>query len=194
MRGWQTIDGTAYYFGNNYALTSRKVNNRRESDECGTMEEKTLWRAQIIVSQIIKPTMTKREKLWTCFEYVCRNYEDTGGHPRVPHYLGMDWPAVYANDMFLDGGGNCCSFAGAFAYLVKACGYEVYACNSTGHGWVEIDGLVYDPEVYHRQFKTLYFGKPYTELRDPSGVNDYWAIQQLWLNDPVRYANLHVRI
>lgn len=54
---------------------------------------------------------------------------------------------IYANDMYLRGYGNCFSFASAFAYLAKAIGYEnVYCCNSGGHGWAEINGLIYDLE------------------------------------------------
>ena len=105
----------------------------------------TLQRAQTVLASITTDSMSKEKKLRTCFEFV-KTYQ--GAFPRIPHYMGMDWPVVYANDMFLnDGKGNCFSYAAAFAYLAKAIGYkEVYCCSSGGHGWAEIDGLIYDPE------------------------------------------------
>lgn len=104
----------------------------------------TLQRAQAVVARITNDGMTKEQKLRTCFEFV-KTYN--GSRPRTPHYTGMDWPVVYANDMFVNGSGNCCSYAASFAYLAKAVGYEeVYCCNDGGHGWVEVGGLVYDPE------------------------------------------------
>ncbi len=105
----------------------------------------TLQRAQTVLASITTDSMSKEKKLRTCFEFV-KTYQ--GAFPRIPHYMGMDWPVVYANDMFLnDGKGNCFSYAAAFAYLAKAIGYkEVYCCSSGYHGWAEIDGLIYDPE------------------------------------------------
>ena len=105
----------------------------------------TLQRAQTALASITTDSMSKEKKLRTCFEFV-KTYQ--GAFPRIPHYMGMDWPVVYANDMFLnDGKGNCFSYAAAFAYLAKAIGYEeVYCCSSGYHGWAEIDGLIYDPE------------------------------------------------
>lgn len=104
----------------------------------------TLQRAQEIVARVTNDRMSKEEKLKACFDFV-KTYTEC--NPRLPHYTGMDWPVIYANDMFINGTGNCCSYGSAFAYMAKTIGYEeVYCCNSGGHGWAEIDGLVYDPE------------------------------------------------
>lgn len=104
----------------------------------------TLQRAQAVVASITNDSMSMETKLRICFDYV-KTYQES--RPRMPHYTGMDWPVIYANDMFVNGSGNCCSYAAAFAYMAKAIGYEeVYCCNSGGHGWAEIDGLIYDPE------------------------------------------------
>ena len=110
-----------------------------------TEADRTLFRALNIVNEITTPDMTDAEKLRVCFDFVRTNYRES--RPRTPHYTQMDWPVIYANDMFVRGTGNCCSYGAAFAYLAKAIGYEeVYACNSGGHGWAEVNGLVYDPE------------------------------------------------
>lgn len=141
--------GTGYYSfkeGKMTALSKTTVYINGKAMEGMSPESlATLQRAQAVVSSITNDGMTREEKLRICFDYVKEAYPEI--KPRIPHYLGMDWPVIYANDMFVNGAGNCCSYAAAFAYMAKAIGYEeVYCCNSGGHGWAEIDGLVYDPE------------------------------------------------
>ena len=110
-----------------------------------TASDRTLFLAFGEVAKATTPDMTMAEKLRACFVYCKTHY--TERRPRTPHYLGIDWPIIYANDMFAGSGGNCCSYAAAFAFMAKAIGYEnVYACNSGGHGWAEINGNVFDPE------------------------------------------------
>ena len=140
----------------------------------------TVQRAQAVVSRITNDSMTKEEKLKVCFEFV-KTYN--GSRPRTPHYTGMDWPVVYANDMFVNGSGNCCSYAAAFAYMAKAIGYEkVYCCNDGGHGWVEVDGLVYDPERSKYDHAYSYYGFTY----DAQTNVDYKAalkfMTQAWMH------------
>lgn len=162
ITGWKKINKAYYFFDEDGACDSSKsVNASRKSDKTGTAKEKTLRRAQAIVEQITTPEMTKQQKLKACFQYVMKY---TGRRPRTPHYYGKDWPVVYANDMFLEGSGNCFSYAAAFAFMAKACGYEnVYVCNDTGHGWTEIDGKIYDPEEY-RNTKYKYYGTSYSSV------------------------------
>lgn len=138
----------------------------------------TLQRAQAVVARITNESMTKEQKLKICFDYVKNAYPEI--KPRIPHYTGMDWPVVYANDMFVRGAGNCCSYAAAFAYMAKAIGYEeVYCCNSGGHGWAEIDGLVYDPEwskwhhVYN-YFALSYHTKTDQDYKGAIGAGKPW--------------------
>ena len=129
--------------------------------------DKTLFRAYLAVAKATTPDMTKAQKLRACFNYVKTAYGECS--PRNPHYLGADWPVLYANDMFINGKGNCFSYAAAFGYMAKAIGYEeVYCCNSTGHGWTEIDGKVYDPEWSKGNFNSTFFGISYS---DRVGVN-----------------------
>lgn len=158
VRALVTVNGKTY-IGSGTTKTVRILNNSRASDSVGTAEQKTLRRAQVIMSGLINSSMTRQEKLWAAFQRAIQFA--SGARPRTPHYTGADWPVVYANDMFLDGRGNFFSYAAAFAYLAKACGIEpVYCINDTGHAWVEIDGLIYDPEQY-RNTKRKYFGTSY---------------------------------
>ncbi len=152
---------------------------RKVSDE----SDRTLFRAFGEVEKATTPGQTKEQKLWACYNYVQRTYSYTT--PRSPNYLGMDWPIVYANDMFLRGRGNCFSYNAAFAYMAKAIGYEnVYCCNSSGHGWAEIDGLVYDPDWQMTTSRRSYFGLSYYTKTD---VNYRGAIS-------AGYAWMHVKI
>lgn len=129
-----------------------------------TKSDKTLFRALKVVAKVTNKSMSKSEKLKACFNYTKNAYKEL--NPRIPHYHGSDWPIIYANDMFVDGAGNCFSYGAAFAYMAKAIGYKnVYCCNSGGHGWAEVDGLVYDPE-WSRHHARDYYALSYNTKTD----------------------------
>lgn len=160
--------GTAYY--EQASKKTRKLSGQRiyingkAAQGMSAESFATFQRAQAIVARITNDRMTKEEKLRVCFDYVKRYQER---NPRLPHYTGMDWPVIYANDMFVNGIGNCCSYASAFAYMARAIGYEeVYCCNSGGHGWAEIDGLVYDPEWSLHHHGHSYYALSYSTPTD----------------------------
>ena len=130
-----------------------------------TAAERTLFRALKLVYKNTNSSMTKAQKLRTMFNFARTHFGECS--PRKPHYRGLDWPVVYANDMFVNGKGNCFSYGASFAYLAKAIGYQnCYACNSGGHGWAEVDGLVYDPEWSLHSDKSTYFGISYDTRTD----------------------------
>ena len=137
-----------------------------KATKVSTKSDRTLFRAMKIVTKITDNSMSKSQKLKVCYNYVKNSYTEL--NPRIPHYTGNDWPIIYANDMFVDGAGNCFSYAAAFAYMAKAIGYEnVYCCNSGGHGWAEIDGLIYDPE-WSRHHSKEYYALSYNTTKDPN--------------------------
>ena len=161
--------GTAYYStqeGKMLSLPAQTVYvNGKEMAGMSPESLATLQRAQAVVARITNDSMSREQKLRACFDYVKTAYREI--NPRIPHYKGMDWPVVYANDMFVNGAGNCCSYAAAFAYMAKAIGCEeVYCCNSGGHGWAEIDGLVYDPEWSKWHHAYNYFALSYNTPTD----------------------------
>ncbi len=162
ITGWKIVKKNYYYFNEDGSLNTKKsVNSSRKSDKTGSESKKTLRRAQAIVEMITTPEMSKSQKLRKCFDYVMK-YK--GRRPRTPHSRAKNWPVLYANDMFLEGSGNCFSYAAAFGYLAKACGYKnVYCCNDTGHGWTEINGRIYDPEEY-RNTKYKYYNTSYSSV------------------------------
>ncbi len=137
-----------------------------KATKVSTKSDRTLFRALKIVAKITNKSMSKPTKLKVCYNYVKNSYTEL--NPRIPHYTGNDWPILYANDMFVDGAGNCFSYAAAFAYMAKAIGYKnVYCCNSGGHGWAEINGLIYDPE-WSRHHSREYYALSYETTKDPN--------------------------
>ncbi len=120
--------------------------------------------ARDAVRKCTRKGMTMEEKLYASFHYLKDNYLEG---VRRDTYTGPDWPVVYAKDLLIDGKGDCFSFGASFAFMAKAIGYEeVYACNSGGHGWTEIDGKLYDPEWATHSDKYSYYGMSYDEPCD----------------------------
>ena len=131
-----------------------------------TESDRTLYRAMNVLTSITTDDMTDAEKLRAAFNHIKNDYPEF--NTRVPHDRSYNWPVLYANDIFVGTGanrtgtkgGNCFSCAASFGYLAKAIGYtNVYACNSGGHGWIEMDGKVYDPE-WERHNSGSFFARP----------------------------------
>ena len=119
--------------------------------------------ARAIYAKVTNEKMTKKQKLKATFMYVAsaKNYKEKT--KRIPYYHGKDWPVVYANDMISDNASNCFGFSALYGYLAKLCGCKkVYWCAQSYHGWVEADGLVYDPIFLEVSWqKKLVFGATY---------------------------------
>lgn len=153
LEAWKK--GTTLYYANGKKMNSTKA-----------YEYETLQRGKNIVAQITDSSMSRSEKLQTCFDWVIKHYYDT----RRIFYNQKAWPALYANDYFIpSGGGDCFSDACAFAYLAKALGYNnIYVCVDTtvldgsGHCWAEIGGLVYDPLFAEAKNYYGYYGVTYS--------------------------------
>ncbi len=114
---------------------------------------RTWFYAAQAIGKCTESSMSREEKLRAAFDYIKTSYLE--GVPHDPPYRELDWPVVCANDLFVYGKGDCFSYGAAFAYMAKAIGYEdVYACNSGGHGWAEIEGKYYDPEwdMHHNEY------------------------------------------
>ncbi len=115
-----------------------------------------LRRAKAYIDSVTTPDMTREQKLAACFSSF-RSAEEY--NPWIPHYHGADWTVRYASYYFDNHAGNCYSYASAFAYMAKALGYEnVCVCSGITHGWVEIDGLTYDPQLAKKFSDVSYYG------------------------------------
>ena len=170
---------TGYYYANKNGVidfsvrAGIKYNNAQwlilngKAKKVASEYDKTLYRAFQLLKECTNASMTNEQKLYASFRYLQKI--TTEMNPRIPHYTGNDWHLIYANDIFVNRKGNCMSYGAAFAFMAKAIGYNsVYACNSGGHGWAEVNGLVYDPEwdMHHsRSFYALSY--------DVNSGNDY---------------------
>ena len=127
--------------------------------------DKVTFAAAQAIAKCTSPGMSKEQKLQKAFDYIKTNYNE--GVRRTEPYYGMDWPVLYGSDLLIDGKGDCYSYGAGFAYMAKAIGYEeVYACNSGGHGWAEVEKRTYDPEWSLHSNNYSYYGMSYDEECD----------------------------
>ena len=130
------------------------------------------------MKQYTDDSMTDMQKLRVCYDLFGTFTEK---NPWIPHYKGEDWVEVYANDCLKTRVSNCMGYGASLGLMARVIGFDdVYCCNSGGHGWAEIGGLVYDPEwtLHH---KGNFFGRPLVrgEKQDyASAINrkkEYWG-------------------
>ena len=197
LGGWKTIDGKKYYIKENGQYAKKEVLTIN-GKQCGFTID-GVWigerdaaymsayaKAITLLNEITDSSMTREQMLRAAFD-VFKTLHFKEKNPWVPHYLGEDWPQKYANDCFDRRSGNCMSYAACFAYMAKVLGYEnIYCSNSTGHGWVEIQGLVYDP-----QWTLHYKGNFYA--RDLELVTTGDPLYKAWV-DRSHTSNLYVRM
>lgn len=168
--GTVKVKTTTYYLSDKGVLEAKKVNNKyydangKAMSKVKSQDFETLQRAKTIAAKITTSKMTKSQKLKKCFDWVISKPYRT--RRTFSNFSG--WPAVYANDHFVLGSGNCLADAAAFAYLAKAIGYkDVYVCTDCDgrtpgtHGWTEIGGLVYDPLFAEAKNYSKYYGARY---------------------------------
>ena len=142
-----------------YTATGKRMNSTK------AVEFRAYQNARKVVAKNTRKSMSKSQKLETCFRWVMKRYYRTW---RRFSQGGKAWYAVNANDHFERGCGDCIADASAFAYLAKALGYKnVYVCtdgyrnDENSHGWAEINGRVYDPlfaeaKSYSRNYGVRY--------------------------------------
>ena len=137
--------------------------------------DRMLYNAMLLADEITDASMGPEEKLQVCFDYVTHCRTTTS---RSPHMTSPGWTEVYAADILEGEGGNCCSFAATFAYLAKAIGFdEVYALNSGGHGWAEVNGLIYDPERAKATSEVSFYAVPYERFPAYMRTRDHAALE-----------------
>ena len=153
-----TIHKVRYYIASNghilawkkggkyYTATGKRMNSTK------AVEFRAYQNARKVVAQNTRKSMSKSQKLETCFRWVMKRYY------RTWRRFSQGGKAWY----------DCIADASAFAYLAKALGYKnVYVCtdgyrnDENSHGWAEINGRVYDPlfaeaKSYSRNYGVRY--------------------------------------
>ena len=183
--GWQELGSAWYYFNASgvmaddgiYTISGKKYAFASGGRWRGEQSPVFFAAAEFMEEhQIVTDDMSRDEKMRACFDWLANKKNFSECNPWIPHYKGVDWPERYAGYFFEHTTGNCFSVNAAFAYMAKVIGYEeVYCCHDTGHGWAEVDDLVYDPE-WARTHSGNWFARSY-DIPDPSGLQNYKALR-----------------
>lgn len=113
--------------------------------------------AKQVIKSVTNSKMTQIQKLKACYDWCVKgNY--VGIFENVTEgYTREQW---YACIFFEKRTGNCFAYSSAFCQMAKVLGYNAkevfgYLIYSDGshrpHGWVEIDGKIYDPQIEWRR-------------------------------------------
>lgn len=169
--GWRKIKKAYYFFRikkgkQGYMVCSNTKNGIRlkKDGKASVKTERNLRKTKLLVhyqewtDKLTKRSMTKREKLLTVFDYLRKNLL----------YLGSISLDVFKEDFDIEGAEfiynngrffECHTIACATAYFANAIGYEdIQICAHSGHGWVEIEGLIYDTSLSrHNKSSYRYF-------------------------------------
>ncbi len=170
--GWAKISGSYYYFNRTSGVMQKdttvdgiklKSSGKASASTDEKTRIKTMIKARAIYLEVTNPTDSKSTKLKKCFKWTMsctyKRYRVlSAGKSSYPD----TWTCVFANDCFDTKKGCCISEACAFAFLANECGYTAYVCDDTGHGWCEINGLVYDTLFAEAKSFKKYYGRSYS--------------------------------
>lgn len=168
--GWKKIGSYYYYLDreNGKMATSCTVDGvqltkggQAVSTNANIQKIQTMIKARNVVLQVTNPSDTLEQKIEKCFRWVFqfpyRQYRSV-----TPIYRQAGWEVTFANDIFDRHQGCCVSEAAATAFLFHECGCKtVYVATDTGHGWVELNGRVYDPLFAEARGFNNYYNRPY---------------------------------
>ena len=124
-----------------------------------------------LFAKILKEDMGKYTKVWTCYEYLVDNITYSRGMDANTGAYSESDPAttrkeaLWATDLLNSGQGCCYNYSAAFAYIMRAIGYDArlvsgnvpaYAGGVTPHCWVVVylggEPYTFDPDLdmnYH---------------------------------------------
>ena len=151
--GWQKIDGYFSFFrtknGSAGSMVRGKTVNHITIKKNGRARARSsdtrmalLWRCSRIVEQHSKPAWSKARKMRAVWSW----FQSHLGYRGREFHLHSGWDLYYASLTFHTGWASCEGLGCAWAFLANACGCEkCYSVTDTGHGWAEVDGLIYDP-------------------------------------------------
>ena len=181
--GWQKIGDDCYYFyltngKKGYMARNTTINgfklkrNGKARGTSGSQKMYCLLKCSQIIEQITKPSWSVSAKMSTAWHYMQNNY----GYWNVIWYNYPNWGVYYTYQFFINRGGSCEGLGCAWAFLANACGASnCYCVCSGGHGWAEVNGLLYDPACARYNYRTsTYYGIP-SYMWGHGGIQDYHA-------------------
>ena len=179
--GWQKIGNDCYYF---YLTPGKKGCMARKTTingiylkrsgkakiSSGNMKMYCLLKCSQIIESITKPSWSVGSKMSTAWHYMQNNY----GYWNVIWHNYSNWGIYYTYQFFINRGGSCEGLGCAWAFLANACGASnCYCVCSGGHGWAEVNGLLYDPACARYDSRTSsYYGIP-SYMWGHGGIQNY---------------------
>lgn len=160
--GWFVVSNKLYYADPKGRLYKNRTRDGISFSATGAAKSGTASKLKIktvqIMASITKPGMTKAQKLKAAWNYVVNSGKFYYRYTDI-NIWETGWVKKSAYEMLTMGNGSCTEFACLFAALAAEAGYNPYvvfgrvpgsrdgaADGMTRHCWVEINGLVYDPE------------------------------------------------
>lgn len=150
VTGWNQINGIWYYMYSNGVMAHDTVIDGYELNSSGA------WNVALsAVNAAAQGVITLAgADLFSCYRWIVDNCTYQSFYEETPAgYTWQEWRAV---QMFNNRYGDCHSFAALFGYTARALGYDAqiisgYTTTVSGkwvdHGWVEINGAIYDPDL-----------------------------------------------
>ena len=150
VTGWNQINGVWYYMYDNGVMAHDTVIDGYELNSTGA------WNAGLAAANAAAQGVIALagNDLYSCYRWIVDNCTYQSFYEETPAgYTWQEWRAV---QMFNNRYGDCHSFAALFGYTARALGYDAqiisgYTTTVSGkwvdHGWVEIDGRKYDPDL-----------------------------------------------
>lgn len=172
--GWKIIDGQYYFFDR---LTGERVvgqvidgiNIGPDGEVYPNDYEKvkiaTMMKANEILMATTSPSDTMEEKRRKVFDWVLSfPYHQYRKIKDCYNDVGIE--IIEANDIFVEGAGDCVSESAALAFLFHEIGYnEVYWVHDTGHSWVRSDDKLYDPLFAEARDFNANYDAPFKDYR-----------------------------
>lgn len=143
------LDGTVAYYsrhGKYFHPSGKKMDSQKRS------EAQTRQQARKVIRVITRKSMTQRQKLETCFQWVVGHY----GYYEKNCNGKRGWTSESGYQLLRHGSGDCRVLAAGFAFLASELGYkEVYICQDSAnrfsgcHCWTQVNGKCFDPLFYN---------------------------------------------
>lgn len=184
--GWQKIGNQYYFFRIStgkmaYMYKSTKVNGitldrygRAVQTSYAKRKLAVMYKVNLIMQSITKPSDTYRERLLKCFNYIRKTYRCSNIGSFRGYTGDRNWDLYYAERIFISGfsTSDCHSDGVLFAYFTNAVGYPAKAVSSGGHGWAEIGNYVYDVN-WSRNYPSYNFFGLHLNTRPTSVIPNY---------------------
>ena|GEM_PF-1033775 len=170
--GWQKIGDYYYCFDRlngkmvkSTTMNKIKVGSDGKAKDLSAYDKQriaTMMHAHQIMLEQTDPTDSMADKRYKVFKWVQSHSYHQWRFAIHYYYKNDEWDILFANDVFSRGGGCCVSDASATAFLFTEIGYsDIWLCiNDIGHGYLVVDGRLYDPLIAEGNWNPNYNGNP----------------------------------